>query len=181
MLNNVRSRVSATGSIVVAGTLSRNQQAETRGRRIGNNEITDSFRQIFGPAASLSDDVQLSEKHQCNDIAMDNFVKSNNFKHMIEDVAKLSGVQEVIFKHIPVTMFEKDKLITNSKDKLTIEKSASDEDENSSKDRSESPFNEMGWSMIGDEISPCQSVDQEETVTKQEFESLKEDKEDQVY
>lgn len=194
MLNNVRSRVSATGSVVVAGTLSRGQYSETRGRRIGGNEITDSFRQIFGPPASLPELDGLTDNRQCNEvISFDTFVKSNNFKHMIEDVAKLKGVQEVVFKHIPITMFEKDKgaaaALTSQKDKLSIE---SGNDSYHSEDEVPA-IDKLEWSLIGDELSEnnnCKesteevgssgAAEEEEAINRKEFEELKEEKEDQV-
>jgi hypothetical protein len=195
MLNNVRSRVSTTGSVVVAGTLSRVNISESRGRRVGQNEIHDSFRQIFGPGPSCDEQIVSGSRH-CTDVALDNFMKSSNFSNMIEDVAKLSGVQEVIFKHIPITMFEKGRLLeeeANAKKKKNIMSSSNEGEEQVNEENcaEHAPsMEEMGWSMVGDDSrqvnsssSSSSQADEEEevgAVSRKEFEMLKDEKEDQV-
>mmetsp|Transcript_14626 Transcript_14626/g.17414 ORF Transcript_14626/g.17414 Transcript_14626/m.17414 type:complete len:352 (+) Transcript_14626:160-1215(+) len=121
MMNQVRSRVSA-GSIVLAGSLSRGS-TECRERRIGQNEIHDSCRQIFGPtldssspSTASSSENNLSKSQQIYDtttinnggggggsLVCESFIQSSKFINMIEDIAKNKTVQDIIFTGIPLS------------------------------------------------------------------------------
>lgn len=165
MLSSVRSRVSATGGVVVVGTLSRSNVSETRGRRVGGSDLSDSLRQIQATnnqsdQMNQGDNSVSQSSHELTNF--DKFMNSNVFSKMVEDVARLDSVQEIIFSNIPMTMFEKDKNRLKGAT-ATIEVDSDEE------------FDKLSWSLVADDMKDSSNMENEDEAENESENSEKDE------
>jgi hypothetical protein len=130
MLNQIRSKASVSAAIVVAGTLSNRSVTENRARRIGQTERRDAM-QIIIPSSSENNRIENNNNNNesNNEMMTMNSFMNNKFSGMVEELAQNQAVQDIVFKQLPLTKKEQQKIKQQQQLQLAvIESSESDND-----------------------------------------------------